>query len=473
MSWESVLTAMLPENLLLAGIVALLGVEISGARSRASLPLALIAVGAAAAAAAWLSLAGYAGAPFPAQFSVTPEGLLAKAIVLALVLPVLLMSREEFAGGEFHLLLLSSLYGVCLLLSSDSFLTLFIGLELMSLPVYALVLLAFRRPESAEAALKYLVLSGAASATFLLGVSFLYGASGSLELAAFAGALASDDLMATAAVVLVIVAFFLKAAVVPFHTWAPDAYEAASIPVTAYMATIIKAGVLLAVVRLIDTAPLAGRTIDLVAILPLVSIVWGNLAAMRQASFRRMIAYSSIAHAGYLFYAFLGAGPGRFQAVVFYVLAYGLMNLLAFASIPSGPDDAARDRLDNLKGLFQRQPYAALMIAVAMLSLAGIPPFPGFVAKFLIFKNVMAAGYTLYAVLGLVASYLGIYFYLRIVQYAFMGTPAEATGAIDTIDTIDTIDKRGVSAAALGASVICLVPTLVIAVFPGWVIGLF
>jgi NADH-quinone oxidoreductase subunit N len=466
MSWEAVLTAMLPENLLLAGIVALTSIEIAGVRARAALPLAFIAVAVAAAAAAWLSLAGYAGAPFPGQFSVTPEGLLAKAVVLALVLPVLLMSREDFAGGEFHLLILSSLYGVCLLMSADSFLTLFLGLELMSLPVYALVLLAFRRPQSAEAALKYLVLSGAASATFLLGVSFLYGASGSLELGAFTAALASSDLMATAAVVLVIVAFFLKAAVVPFHTWAPDAYEAASVPVTAYMATIIKAGVLLAVVRLIDTAPLAGRTVDLVAILPLVSIVWGNLAAMRQGSFRRMIAYSSIAHAGYLFYAFLGAGPGRFQAVVFYVLAYGLMNLLAFASIPGGRDDAARDRLDNLKGLFQREPYAALMIGVAMLSLAGIPPFPGFVAKFLIFKNVMAAGYTTYAVLGLVASYLGIYFYLRVIQYAFM-SPREPVGS-------ETIAAGGaVSRAALGASILCLAPTILIAVFPGWVIGLF
>jgi NADH-quinone oxidoreductase subunit N len=461
MSWQAVLTAMLPENLLLAGIVALISVEIAGVRARVSLPLSFIAVAVAAAAAAWLSLAGYAGAPFAGQFSVTPESLLAKAIVLALVLPVLLMSREDFAGGEFHILLLSSLYGVCLLMSADSFLTLFIGLEVMSLPLYALVLLAFRRPQSAEAALKYLVLSGAASATLLLGVSFLYGASGSLELGAFSAALASEDLMATAAVVLVIVAFFLKAAVVPFHTWAPDAYEAASVPVTAYMATIIKAGVLLAVVRLIDTAPLAGRTVDLLAILPLVSIVWGNLAAMRQASFRRMIAYSSIAHAGYLFYAFLGAGPGRFQAVVFYVLAYGLMNLLAFASIPGGADDAARDRLDNLKGLFQRAPYAALMIGAAMLSLAGIPPFPGFVAKFLIFKNVMAAGYTTYAVLGLVASYLGIYFYLRVIQYAFMSPAAAVAG------------ERAVSPAALGASVLCLAPTLVIAVFPGWVIGLF
>jgi NADH-quinone oxidoreductase subunit N len=466
MSWEAVLTAMLPENLLLAGIVALTSIEIAGVRARAALPLAFIAVAVAAAAAAWLSLAGYAGAPFPGQFSVTPEGLLAKAVVLALVLPVLLMSREDFAGVEFHLLILSSLYGVCLLMSADSFLTLFLGLEVMSLPVYALVLLAFRRPQSAEAALKYLVLSGAASATFLLGVSFLYGASGSLELGAFTVALASSDLMATAAVVLVIVAFFLKAAVVPFHTWAPDAYEAASVPVTAYMATIIKAGVLLAVVRLIDTAPLAGRTVDLVAILPLVSIVWGNLAAMRQGSFRRMIAYSSIAHAGYLFYAFLGAGPGRFQAVVFYVLAYGLMNLLAFASIPGGRDDAARDRLDNLKGLFQREPYAALMIGVAMLSLAGIPPFPGFVAKFLIFKNVMAAGYTTYAVLGLVASYLGIYFYLRVIQYAFM-SPRAPVGS----ETIAA--GSAVSRAALGASILCLAPTILIAVFPGWVIGLF
>jgi NADH-quinone oxidoreductase subunit N len=460
MSWYDVLLGMLPENLLLAGIVAVVLLEIVGGRGRAALPLAVIAAGAAAGAAIWLALNGATGAPFPGQFSVTPGSLLAKGIVLALVLPVLLLSRDDFADGQFYLLLLSSLYGVCLLLSADSFLTLFLGLEIMSLPVYALVLLAFRRPQSAEAALKYLVLSGAASATFLLGASFLYGASGSLELDAFTAALGSSDPVAIAAVALVIIAFFLKAAVVPFHTWAPDAYEAASIPVTAYMATVIKAGVLLAVLRLIDTAPLAPRTVDLLAILPLVSIVWGNLAAMRQPSFRRMIAYSSIAHAGYLFYAFLGDGPGRFQAVVFYILAYGLMNLLAFASIPGGADDAARDRLDNLKGLFQREPYAAVMLGIAMLSLAGIPPFPGFVAKFLIFRNVMEAGYTLYAVLGLVGSYLGIYFYLRVIQYAFM-SPQEPVAA-----------QGAVTRAALGASVLCLVPTVVLSVFPGWVIAL-
>ena len=173
-----------------------------------------------------------------------------------------------------------------------------------------------------------------------------------------------------------------------------------------------------------------------------------------------MIAYSSIAHAGYLFYALLGEGSGRFQAVAFYVLVYGLMNVLAFAALPPDPDDAARDRLDNLKGLFHRDPFAALMIGVAMLSLAGIPPLPGFVAKFLIFKNVIAAGFTLYAVLGLIGSYLGIYFYLRVIQLMFMSPDA----AVES--------ERGGHRLAFGASVACLLAALLVAVFPGWAIGL-
>jgi NADH-quinone oxidoreductase subunit N len=180
---------------------------------------------------------------------------------------------------------------------------------------------------------------------------------------------------------------------------------------------------------------------------------------MRQQSFRRMIAYSSIAHAGYLFYAFLGEGALRFQAVAFYLMAYGAMNLLALASLPPGEDDRARDRLDNLKGLYHRKPYAALAIAAAMLSLAGLPPFPGFIAKFLIFKNAIAAGFTLYAVLGLVGSYLGIYFYLRVVQFLFMN--AEEANA-----------NRGTPARlALGAGAICLVAGIVMSVVPGWVLG--
>ena len=451
--------ALLPENILLAGIIALIALEVRGARERAALPTSLLTLAVASAAAAWLSANAYAFDAFPGHYSVDASALLAKAIVIALALPVVLMSRDEIEQRQFQLLLIASLYGVCLLLSADSFVTLFLGLELMSLPVYAMVVLAFRRSESAEAALKYLVLGGTATAIMLMGVSLLYGGSGSLGISAFTDALGSPQTMPRVAIVLILIAFFVKAAIVPFHAWAPDAYETAAVPVTAYMAAIIKAGVVLGVLRLFGTARITGPIVDLVAVLPLLSIVWGNLAAMRQQSFRRMIAYSSIAHAGYLFYAFLGDGVGRFQAIVFYVIAYGSMNLLAFASLPSDDDDRVRDRLDSLKGLFQRRPYAAVMIAVAMLSLAGLPPFPGFVAKFLIFKNVISAGYTAYAVLGLIGSYLGIYFYLRVIQYLFM-TPGASNAGV-----------RASSRLADGATIICALAALVLAVFPGWVIG--
>ncbi len=495
--------AMLPEHLLLLGIVKMLGVEIWPIWKKFALPLAIVIVAAAAGVAVWMYATGFSGVPFPGQFSVTPTTALAKAIVLGLAVPVLLMSRNDFDGGEFPALIMSSLYGVCLLISADSFLTMFLGLELMSLPVYALILLAYRRFESAEAALKYLVLGGTATAMFLMGVSLLYGVSGSTDITMFATALGATDLMSRAAVVLILLAFFLKGAVVPFHAWAPDAYEGASVPVTAYMATIVKAGVLFAIVRLFAAAPVARPMVDLLAIFPLISIVWGNLAAMRQPSFRRMIAYSSIAHAGYLFYALLGEGAGRMQAVTFYLLAYGVLNLLAFAALPSvkGEADVDRDRLENLKGLYQRNPFAAIVIAVAMLSLAGLPPFPGFVAKFLIFRNVMAAGYTTYAVIGLVGSYMGIYFYLRVIQFMFMSGPAESAEVmVPHVQSADahapnahpplpqpSIPDAQIAASSEGLGVppsvttidafartailMCLAATVVITVFPGWFIG--
>jgi NADH-quinone oxidoreductase subunit N len=454
----NILIALMPENLLLVGIVALIALELADSREQSALATALIAVALAFASAVWLYANAYAFAAFPGHFSVDASAFLAKAIVLGLALPVLLIARGEVAQRQLHILLLSSLYGVCLLLSADSFLTLFLGLELMSLPVYALVVLAYRRPESAEAALKYLVLGGTATATLLMGVSLLYGAVGSLELAAFADALVSSDAMARTGVVLVIIAFFLKAAIVPFHAWAPDAYETAAVPVTAYMAAIVKAGVVLAVVRLFGAADVVPPIADLLALLPLLSIVWGNLAAMRQQSLRRIIAYSSIAHAGYLFYAFLGDAPSRFQAVAFYVIAYGSMNLLAFAALPPDGDDTARDRLQHLRGLFHRRPFAAIAIAIAMLSLAGIPPLPGFIAKFLIFRNVIAAGYVTYGVLGLVGSYIGIYFYLRVIQHLFM-SPSPG------------VSTDGTGRLAMSASLLCLLIAIVLSVFPGWVIG--
>lgn len=459
MNWQSVLVAMAPENLLLAGIVLLLALEIASRRPRDGFWPALIVVLAAGAAALALFVGGHADAPFPGHFSVAPTTSLPKAVLIALTLPVVLLSRDDFRETRYYVLLLASLYGACLLVSADSFLTLFLGLEIMSLPVYVLVLAAFQRPQCAEAALKYLVLGGSATATLLMGASLLYGGSGSLGLSAFGAGLSSSEPLAVAGTALVVLALLLKAAVVPFHAWAPDAYEGASVPVTAYMATVVKAAVLLAALRLFGSQPLSRPLVDLLLVLPLASMVWGNLAAMRQASFRRMIAYSSIAHAGYLFYAFLGAGSGRYEAIVFYLVVYGVLNLLAFAALPNATDDAQGDRLDALKGLFHRQPVAALLIAIAMLSLAGLPPLPGFTAKFLVFKNVLAAGYTLYAVLGLLASYLGIYFYLRVIRCMFMDADADVA-----------LHGRP-RQLAVAAACLCLLPTVALTLFPGGLLG--
>jgi NADH-quinone oxidoreductase subunit N len=458
MNWGDVLVSMLPEHLLLLGIVLTLALEIAGGSERGGFKTAVATVILAGLGALFLLAGGFAAEPFPGHYVVDPTTTMAKLVLMILALPMLLVSRDDFVERRYFVLVLSSLYGACLIISSSSFPTLFLGLELMSLPVYTLVLLAMLRPESTEAALKYLVMGSAATAAFLMGVSLLYGWSGSMHLTAFAEAVQSSQGMPIAGVVLITAALFLKGAVVPFHAWAPDAYEGASLPVTAYMATIIKAAVLLAALRLFSTAEVPATLIGLLALLPLVSMAWGNLAAIRQTSFRRMIAYSSIAHAGYLFFAFLGAGDGRYEAIVFYLVAYGLMSLLAFSALPRGVDDAALDRLDSLKGLFHRQPLAAIVIAAAMLSLAGIPPLPGFVAKFLVFRSVLAAGHTTYAVLGLVASYLGLYFYLRVIQYMFMGAP-EASAARG--------DPRRLARLAIG---LCLVPAVLLAFFPGWLL---
>ena len=259
---------------------------------------------------------------------------------------------------------------------------------------------------------------------------------------------------------LVVVAFFLKAAIVPFHAWAPDAYEGASVPVTAYMATIVKAGVLLAAVRLFGVAPLSRPMVDLLAILPLISIVWGNLAAMRQTELppHDRVLVDRARRLSVLCVPGRRAGP---------VPGGALLRARLRADEPARVrgaaarrDDAARDRLDNLKGLFHARPYAAVMIAIAMLSLAGIPPFPGFVAKFLIFKNVIGGG-------------------LHDLRGAGPGRQLPRDLLLPARDPVHVHERgrpppraRAPGRLALGAGVICLLAAILLAVFPGWVIGL-
>ena len=465
MPGSDALLSMFPEHLLLGGMI--IGILCAlGTRTRALvLPVSLVVVAASATAAFWLAATGVSAEPFPGQYLLTPDRAAAKGWLLALALPVLLMSRVETDDFQYPLLVVCSLYGLALLPSAQNALVLFLGLELLSIPVYALIVLSFRRPQAAESALKYLIMSGAGSALFLMAMSLLYGATGSMSADAMGQAVASRDPLAQGAVLLAVASLFLKGAVVPFHAWAPDTYEGASIPVTAYLATLSKAAVLVVALRLFHGIVFAGAMADVMAALPLVSIVWGNLAAIRQPSLRRMLAYSSIAHAGYLFYAFLGDPVGREQAVLFYLVVYAASTLLAFAAVPADGDDTRRDQLDSLDGLFRRNPLAAGLLTVAMLSLAGLPPLPGFTAKFLIFKSVVAAGYTPWAVAGLVGSFLGLYFYLRIVMRMFM-EPGVATDGSAAPEPAGP----GVPLARL-AGVLCLAATLGLMVAPGWLLA--
>ena len=260
----------------------------------------------------------------------------------------------------------------------ESFLTLFLGIELMSIPVYVLVLLGLppagerRGGAQVPGALGHgerLVPHGRLAPLRLHADPSGWGASPT--------ALAPDSYLARTAVVMVVSSFFLKAAIVPFHGWAPDAYEAASVPSTAYMAVLVKAGVLIAAARVFGTAPVAEPLVGLLAILPLASIVWGNLAAMRQPGLRRMIAYSSIAHAGYLFFAFLGDGPGRFQAVVFYLAAYGVMNVLAFAALPSNDERRRARQAREPEGALRHAPVRRAAHRHGDALARGHPALPG------------------------------------------------------------------------------------------------
>jgi len=422
-------------------------------------------------ASVWLLATGEArGRDLAGALSADDFSLFLQALVLVIAILAVLLSSSYLRAcgcerGEYYALLLFSVVGMLGLVSSLELVAMFVALEIMSIPLYAMAGMRRDRPQSQEAALKYFITGSFSSAFFLYGVALLYGACGSTSLekiARTAGLVSGGSVsLAVLGAALLLVGFGFKVASVPFHMWAPDVYEGAPTPATAFMAAGVKAAAFGAFLRVFGSAlpGLASQWHPLVGWLALLTMVVGNLAALAQTNLKRMLAYSSIAHAGYLFYAFLGDGPGRYQAVVFYVLAYGLMNLLAFASLPPGKDDATRDHLDHLTGLYHRDPFGAVMIGIAMLSLAGIPPLPGFIAKFLIFKNVMAAGYTAYAVLGLVGSYVGIYFYLRVIQLLFM-TPKEAAAGTP-------IGHR----VAIGTCLLCLIPAILLAVFPGWVIG--
>lgn len=408
---------LLPDHLVLALMVALMLLETLHVDTRWARPVFILGLLAAGAALLHQWQAGYAAEIVAGEIRIDRLAVLGKLVVLGCGLAGALVFAAR-QGYKFWMLVTAMVFGAMLILHSAGFASLFLGIEMLSLPAFALIVQDQGSGPASEGAFKYLVLSSVASALLLFGVSLAYGLTGTLSLTAFAQSLASGGAQAKAAGLLVMSGLFLKAAVFPFHAWAPDAYASARLQVTALMASLVKAAVVLALVRILQGVVLDAHTARLVGALAIVSIVFGNLAALGQTRFKRLLAYSSVAHAGYMIFALMDVTGSRGDDLLWYTAFYAGGTLLAcasFAVICPGEDDS----LQGLDGQFARHPVAAVLLALAVLSLAGLPPMPGFFAKLFVFKSVVASGHLLAAILAFVGSFLGLAVYLGIVMRLF------------------------------------------------------
>jgi NADH-quinone oxidoreductase subunit N len=364
------------------------------------------------------------------------------------------LERRGVAPGEFYATLCFSTVGAMTIALSTDLITLFVGLELMTIPVYVLAGMQRRDPFANEAALKYFLLGAFSSALLVYGFAWLYGITGStryLDVATELQRIGLANAPTIVALSLVTVGLGFKAAVVPFHQWTPDAYDGAPTPATAFMSVAPKAAAFAAILRVmfIGLAPLAVDWSAVFAILAAITMTGGNVVALVQTNTKRMLAYSSIAHTGYILAAVAAAsaGPSATAGVLFYVFAYGVMNLGAFACLLYLDTEGSRGAtLDELNGFARRQPLGALAFFIFLLSLTGIPFTAGFVAKVLVIVPVLDAGYGWLAVFIALNAVLAAFYYLRVVVHMYMYDPD--TGAPMVLDTRLLSAALGVSALA-------------------------
>jgi NADH-quinone oxidoreductase subunit N len=339
--------------------------------------------------------------------------------------------------GEYYATLLFSTLGAMTIALSTDLITLFVGLELMTIPIYVLAGIQRRDKFANEAALKYFLLGAFSSALLVYGFAWLFGVTGATRYADIATVLRTTGLANGPTIIalsLITVGLGFKAAVVPFHQWTPDAYEGAPTPATAFMSVAPKAAAFAAILRVLVSGmgALAVDWATVFAVLAAITMTGGNVVALVQTNAKRMLAYSSIAHTGYILAAVaaVSAGPSAGAAVLFYVFAYGLMNLGAFACLLYIELEGTRGAtLDELNGFAKRHGVGALVFAVFLVSLTGIPPTVGFVAKFLVIQPVLDAGYAWLAVTLALNAVLAAFYYLRVVVRMYMydvetGAPA-------------------------------------------------
>src|SRR5690242_5275015 len=355
--------------------------------------------------------------------------------VVAAAATVLLSWRgsasAEAGEGEFYALLLSSVLGMVVLVAAENLVALFLGFGLLSIPLYVLCATHMRREHSLESGLKYLIIGSVGSATLLYGLAFVYGASGSTEFSAIAAASGdlTDDVLMLTGIALVIAGLAFKASVAPFHQWTPDVYEGAPTPITAFMAVATKAAAMGVLLRLFDVAliDLTSSWAPAFAVLATITIAVGNVGAIGQSSLKRMLAYSSVAQAGYMLAGVVVSTSTGLKATIFYILVYALMNLAAFAVIVARERETVfGDDIASLYGTGADRPWLAWPMTIAMLALAGLPGTAGFFGKVYLISASVGNGYGWLGVVIVLGSAISLVYYLRVIAAVWMRSPAEA-----------------------------------------------
>lgn len=407
---------------------------------------------------------------------IDPMGAVLKAFAVVLVLVSFFYARDYFEkkqqqASEYYILALFATIGMMVLISANSLLTVYLGLELLSLSLYSLVAMNRNSPDSAESAMKYFILGALASGMLLYGISMLYGVSGTLqldELVSRTDVVDENRILLVFGVVFVVVGIAFKLGVVPFHMWLPDVYQGASTPVTLFIGTAPKIAAFAMAIRILADGlqGLSTEWAGMLIILAVLSMSVGNIVAIAQTNIKRMLAYSTIAHMGFLLLGILAASNSGYASSMFYVIVYVLMSMGAFGTVillSKSHTDA--DRILDFSGLSKRSPWFGFIMLVLMFSMAGVPPFAGFWAKWYVLKEVVAAGHVWLAGVGVFFSIIGAYYYLRIVKIMYFDEPVDNSGLEASQDMKLVLSVNGLAIVFLGIlpgalMAICVIVTL-------------
>lgn len=375
--------------------------------------------------------------------------------LLAILFSFDMVDSLPHSRAEFYVLLLFAVTGMMVLASANDLVTLYVGLELMTFSFFILVGYRMADSRSTEAAIKYLVLASAASAIMLYGMSLIFGFTGKMDYAGVVKGLTASPAVLVGCVML-LAGFAFKLAAPPFHMWAPDVYEGAPVPVTALLAMGSKAAGLAALARVLTTVfPATGYPwLVLILLLSAASMLVGNLSAIPQTNVKRLLAYSSIAQAGYLLTGLLPGNAAGIKGVMFYAMIYVFANAGAFAVLSAVYYQRGGETISDFAGLSRQSPLLAAVMTVSLLSMAGIPPLAGFVGKFFLFSAAIDAGFLWIAVLGFVLSMISVYYYLMVVKSMYMGQPSDT-------------EPMEVSLPVQCTALLAMAATLAMGVYPG------